>query len=92
MSLLHQCAVYLQHTSKLQAKLGVLMLLSNWIAHCPPAVRIFLNVPGAMAFLTAQTSASEYDNNEELLQVIYCLFTYLFSNKQIPTVATRYNS
>lgn len=68
-SLLHQCAVFLQHTSKLQAKLGILMLLANWMAHCPQAVKIFLNVPGAMAFLTAQTSASEYDNNEELLQV-----------------------
>ncbi|KAJ8909576.1 hypothetical protein NQ315_012831 [Exocentrus adspersus] len=72
-SLLHQCAVFLQHTSKLQAKLGILMLLSNWMAHCPQAVKIFLNVPGAMAFLTAQTSASEYDNNEELLQGL-CAF------------------
>ncbi|KAJ8960681.1 hypothetical protein NQ314_006039, partial [Rhamnusium bicolor] len=72
-SLLHQCAVFLQHTSKLQAKLGVLMLLANWMAHCPQAVKIFLNVPGAMAFLTAQTSASEYDNNEELLQGL-CAF------------------
>ncbi|XP_018563600.1 general vesicular transport factor p115 [Anoplophora glabripennis] len=72
-SLLHQCAVFLQHTSKLQAKLGILMLLANWMAHCPQAVKIFLNVPGAMAFLTAQTSASEYDNNEELLQSL-CAF------------------
>lgn len=72
-SLLHQCAVFLQHTSKLQAKLGILMLLANWMAHCPPAVKVFLNVPGAMAFLTAQTSASEFDNNEELLQGI-CAF------------------
>lgn len=72
-SLLHQCAIYLQHTSKLQAKLGVLMLLAMWMSHCPQAVKIFLNVPGAMAFLTAQTSASEYDNNEELLQGL-CAF------------------
>nr|CAI5832485.1 unnamed protein product [Callosobruchus analis] len=72
-SLLHQCAIFLQHTSKLQAKIGILMLLANWMAHCPPAVKVFLNVPGAMAFLTAQTSASEYDNNEELLQGL-CAF------------------
>ncbi|CAH2012278.1 unnamed protein product [Acanthoscelides obtectus] len=72
-SLLHQCAIFLQHTSKLQAKIGVLMLLANWMAHCPPAVKVFLNVPGAMAFLTAQTSASEYDSNEELLQGL-CAF------------------
>ncbi|KAK9708813.1 Uso1 / p115 like vesicle tethering protein, head region [Popillia japonica] len=31
------------------------------------------NVPEAMAFLTAQTSANEYDNNEELLQGL-CAF------------------
>ncbi|CAG9773827.1 unnamed protein product [Ceutorhynchus assimilis] len=67
-TLLSQCGVFLQHTSKLQAKLGILMLISMWMAHCPPAVKIFLNVPGAMAFLTAQTSASEFDNNAELLQ------------------------
>ncbi|CAH0564036.1 unnamed protein product [Brassicogethes aeneus] len=72
-SLLHQCAVYLQHTSKLQSKIGMLMLLAMWMSHCPPAVKIFLTVPGAMAFLTAQTSASEYDNNEELLQGL-CAF------------------
>lgn len=67
-SLLHQCAVYLQQACKLQAKIGILMLLAMWMAHCPPAVQIFLGVPGAMAFLTAQTSASEFDSNEELLQ------------------------
>lgn len=44
-----------------------------WLSHCPPAVQVFLNVPGAMAFLTAQTSANEYDNNEELLQGL-CAF------------------
>ncbi|XP_050512744.1 general vesicular transport factor p115 [Diabrotica virgifera virgifera] len=72
-SLLHQCAVYLQHTSKLQAKLGVLMLLAQWMSHSSEAVKIFLNVPGSMAYLTAQTSASEFDNNEELLQGL-CAF------------------
>lgn len=72
-SLLHQCALYLQQTNKLQAKIGLLMLLAMWMSHCPPAVQIFLNVPSAMAFLTAQTSASEYDNNEELLQGL-CAF------------------
>ncbi|RZC38268.1 Uso1 p115 head domain containing protein [Asbolus verrucosus] len=72
-SLLHQCSVYLQHTTKLQAKIGILMLLAMWMSHCSQAVQIFLNVPGAMAFLTAQTSASEYDNNEEILQGL-CAF------------------
>lgn len=49
------------------------MLLAMWMSHCTPAVREFLKVPGAMTFLTAQTSANEYDNNEELLQGL-CAF------------------
>ncbi|KAK4874155.1 hypothetical protein RN001_013515 [Aquatica leii] len=72
-SLLHQCATFMQQTNKLQSKIGLLMLLATWMSHCTQAVAIFLNVPGAMAFLTAQTSATEYDNNEELLQGL-CAF------------------
>lgn len=72
-TLLHQCAAFLQQTSKLQAKIGTLMLLAMWMSHCQAAVQIFLGVPGAMAFLTAQTSASEFDNNEEILQGL-CAF------------------
>ncbi|XP_045475896.1 general vesicular transport factor p115 [Harmonia axyridis] len=71
--LLHQSIMYLQQSNKLQSKIGILMLLAMWLAQCQQAVQIFLNVSGAMAFLTAQTSASEYDNNEELLQGI-CAF------------------
>ncbi|KAF5291451.1 hypothetical protein FQR65_LT01762 [Abscondita terminalis] len=72
-SLLHQCATFLQQTNKLQSKIGLLMLLCTWMSHCTQAVTVFLNVPGAMAFLTAQTSATEYDNNEEVLQGL-CAF------------------
>ena len=72
-TLLHQCATFVQQTAKLQAKIGILMFIAMWLSHCPPAVGAFLNVPGAMAFLTAQTSANEYDNNEEILQGICAL-------------------
>nr|XP_023018597.1 general vesicular transport factor p115 [Leptinotarsa decemlineata] len=72
-SLLHQCGVFLQHTSNLQAKIGILMLIANWMAYSPQAVKVLLNVSGAMAYLTAQASASEYDNNEEILQGL-CAF------------------
>lgn len=86
-SLLHQCATFLQQTTKLQSKIGLLMLLATWMAHCPPAVSIFLNVPGAMAFLTAQSSATEYDNNEELLQGL-CAFLMgicvVFNDNTVP--------
>ncbi|XP_066249415.1 general vesicular transport factor p115 [Euwallacea similis] len=86
-TLLSQCGVYLQQTSKLQAKLGVLTLLSMWMAHCPAAITVFLTVPGAMAFLTAQTSATEFDNNAELLQGL-CAFIMglcvLFNDNSVP--------
>ncbi|KAK9885410.1 hypothetical protein WA026_010906 [Henosepilachna vigintioctopunctata] len=72
-SLLQQNVTYLQQSNRLQSKIGILMLLSMWLAQCQQAVQIFLNISGAMAFLTAQTSASEYDNNEELIQGI-CAF------------------
>lgn len=45
-SLLQSCALYLQQTNKLQAKIGLLMLLAMWMAHCPQAVQAFLNVQG----------------------------------------------
>lgn len=72
-TLLHQTVGFLQTTSKLQAKLGVLMLLAVWMSHCTAAVQLFIGVPGSIAFLTAQTSADDYDNNEELLQGVCAL-------------------
>lgn len=72
-SLIHQMVTFLQQTTKFQSKLGILMLLSMWMSHCPQAVQQFLNVPGSVAFLTAQTSADDYDDNEELLQGL-CAF------------------
>ncbi|XP_044737820.1 general vesicular transport factor p115 [Chrysoperla carnea] len=72
-SLLHQCATMLQEGNKLKAKVGILILLATWMANCPVAVKTFLNVPGSMAFLTAQTSANEHDVNEDLLQGL-CAF------------------
>lgn len=71
--LLHQITSLLQDTLKLQAKIGILVLLATWMAQCPAAVKVFLNVPGSMAFLIAQTSANEHDDNEELLQGL-CAF------------------
>ncbi|KAL3272783.1 hypothetical protein HHI36_014243 [Cryptolaemus montrouzieri] len=71
--LLHQSMMHLQQGNRLQSKIGILMLLAMWLAQCQQAVQVFLNIPGAMAFLTAQTSASECDNNEELLQGICAL-------------------
>lgn len=38
---------------KLQTRLGVLTLLSTWLADCPSSVAQFLKLPNAIAFLTA---------------------------------------
>lgn len=39
---------------KVQTRLGILTLLSTWLANCPNAVAEFLKLPNAVAFLTAQ--------------------------------------
>ncbi|XP_067635577.1 general vesicular transport factor p115 [Eurosta solidaginis] len=73
-TLLEQCTSLLQQDSyKLQSKVGLLMLLSMWLAHCPSAVSSFLDTNGTMAYLTAQISANEHDENEYLVQGL-CAF------------------
>lgn len=73
-TLLEQCTNLLQQDSyKLQSKVGLLMFLSMWLAHCPNAVKTFLSTSGTMAYLTAQISANEHDENEYLIQGL-CAF------------------
>ncbi|XP_045500485.1 general vesicular transport factor p115 [Colias croceus] len=67
-SLLHQCTVLLQQTTKLQSKVALLMLLSQWMSYCPGAVSAFLQVPGGVGYLVNQTCSNEHDDNEYLLQ------------------------
>lgn len=73
-TLLEQCTNLLQQESyKLQSKVGLLMLLSMWLAHCPTAVKTLLQTQGTMAYLTAQISGNEHDENEYLVQGL-CAF------------------
>lgn len=72
-TLMQQCTNFLQQGNKLQSKIGLLMLLATWMAHCPAAIKMFINVPGGMAYLIAQTSANEHDENEEVVQGL-CAF------------------
>nr|CAD7591691.1 unnamed protein product [Timema genevievae] len=67
-SLLHQCSMLLQQCSKLHSKLGLLILLSTWLSHCPLAVKQFVSVPTSVTYLTAQAGSNEHDDNEELVQ------------------------
>lgn len=73
-SLLQQCTTLLQQSNyKLQSKLGILMLLSTWLYECPSAVKTFLNTPNTIAYMIAQISANEHDDNEYLVQSL-CAF------------------
>lgn len=73
-SLLQQCTTLLQQRNyKLQSKLGILMLLCNWLYDCPMAVKAFLNTPHTIAYLIAQIGANEHDDNEYLVQSL-CAF------------------
>ncbi|KPJ02496.1 General vesicular transport factor p115 [Papilio xuthus] len=67
-SLLHQCTLLLQQTTKLQSKVALLMLLSQWTARCAGAVTGFLRAPSAVAYLVNQTCSNDHDDNEYLLQ------------------------
>ncbi|ALC48620.1 p115 [Drosophila busckii] len=68
-TLLAQCCKLLQQDQqRLQSKLGLLQLLSVWLAHCPGAVKALLETHGTMAYLTAQLCANEHDEREYLLQ------------------------
>ncbi|XP_075238640.1 general vesicular transport factor p115 isoform X2 [Lycorma delicatula] len=72
-SLLHQAMLLLQQHGKVQSKLGLLILLSTWLSHCPLAVKQFLSIPASIPYLTGQAVSTERDDNEELVQGL-CAF------------------
>uniref|UniRef100_A0A1B0D1B3 Vesicle tethering protein Uso1/P115-like head domain-containing protein n=1 Tax=Phlebotomus papatasi TaxID=29031 RepID=A0A1B0D1B3_PHLPP len=73
-SLLQQCTTLLQQGNyRVQSKIGLLMLICTWLSHCQLAVKGFLSSPNSVAFLIAQISANEHDENEYLIQGL-CAF------------------
>uniref|UniRef100_A0A1B6CZB3 Uncharacterized protein n=1 Tax=Clastoptera arizonana TaxID=38151 RepID=A0A1B6CZB3_9HEMI len=72
-TLLHQVTMLLQQSGKVQSRVGMLMLLCTWLAHCPLAIKQFLTLPSSISFLIAQAGSNERDDNEELVQGI-CAF------------------
>lgn len=73
-SLLHQCCVLLQQCRDVHSKVGLLMLLSEWLSHCPVAVKSFLGAKNSVAYLIAQVGgANEHDEAECLVQGL-CAF------------------
>uniref|UniRef100_A0A2R5LEV0 Putative er-golgi vesicle-tethering protein n=1 Tax=Ornithodoros turicata TaxID=34597 RepID=A0A2R5LEV0_9ACAR len=72
-SLMQQCTTILQQGGKLPTRLGLLMLMSTWLANCTLAVMQFLNIPTSVPYLTSQVSLAEGDEHEDLVQGL-CAF------------------
>lgn len=72
-SLMQQCTSILQAGPKVLTRLGILMLLSTWLAHSPMAVQTFLAIPAAIPHLTTHVSANEHDELEIVCQGL-CAF------------------
>ncbi|XP_042868346.1 general vesicular transport factor p115-like isoform X3 [Penaeus japonicus] len=72
-SLMQQCTSILQAGTKIPTRLGILMLLSTWLSHCPVAVQNFLSIPTAVPYLTAHVQANEHDELEMVCQGLCAL-------------------
>ncbi|CAK9810574.1 General vesicular transport factor p115 [Anthophora plagiata] len=67
-TLMQQCVMLLQQGNKTQCKLGLLMLLCRWTAHCSAAVKAFLDIDSSVPYLTALLSSQE--NNDDLQETL----------------------
>ncbi|XP_044303331.1 general vesicular transport factor p115 isoform X2 [Varanus komodoensis] len=71
-SLLQQCTNILSQGSKVQTRVGLLMLLCTWLSNCPIAVTHFLHNPANIPFLTGQI-AENLGEDEQLVQGLCAL-------------------
>uniref|UniRef100_J3SFM4 General vesicular transport factor p115 n=1 Tax=Crotalus adamanteus TaxID=8729 RepID=J3SFM4_CROAD len=71
-SLLQQCTNILSQGSKVQTRVGLLMLLCTWLSSCPIAVTHFLHNPANIPFLTGQI-AENLGEEEQLVQGLCAL-------------------
>ncbi|XP_063773019.1 general vesicular transport factor p115 isoform X4 [Pseudophryne corroboree] len=71
-SLLQQCTNILSQGSKVQSRVGLLMLLCTWLTSCPIAVTHFLHNAANVPFLTAQISEN-LGEEEQLVQGLCAL-------------------
>lgn len=67
-TLMQQCILLLQQENKTQSKLGLVMLLCRWTAHCLPAVKAFLSIDSSVTYLTTLLSSQE--NNDDLQETL----------------------
>ncbi|GLH03306.1 General vesicular transport factor p115 [Gryllus bimaculatus] len=66
--LLQQLSNLLQTANSTHTRLGLLQLLSGWLAHCPSAVAQFLSAQSSISHLMAQVSAPDQDEHAGLVQ------------------------
>uniref|UniRef100_A0A0B8RYS4 General vesicular transport factor p115 n=1 Tax=Philothamnus irregularis TaxID=1899461 RepID=A0A0B8RYS4_9SAUR len=71
-SLLQQCTNILSQGSKMQTRVGLLMLLCTWLSNCPIAVTHFLHNSANIPFLTGQI-AENLGEEEQLVQGLCAL-------------------
>ncbi|XP_013923641.1 PREDICTED: general vesicular transport factor p115 isoform X3 [Thamnophis sirtalis] len=71
-SLLQQCTNILSQGSKVQTRVGLLMLLCTWLSNCPIAVTHFLHNSANIPFLTGQI-AENLGEEEQLVQGLCAL-------------------
>ncbi|XP_075716824.1 general vesicular transport factor p115 isoform X1 [Rhinoderma darwinii] len=71
-SLLQQCTNILAQGSKVQTRVGLLMLLCTWLTNCPIAVTHFLHNADNVPFLTGQISEN-LGEEEQLVQGLCAL-------------------
>ncbi|MEE6461840.1 hypothetical protein FKM82_001425 [Ascaphus truei] len=71
-SLLQQCTNILSQGSKVQTRVGLLMLLCTWLSNCPIAVTHFLHNATNVPFLTGQISEN-LGEEEQLVQGLCAL-------------------
>ncbi|KAI1883621.1 hypothetical protein AGOR_G00233460 [Albula goreensis] len=71
-SLLQQCTNILSQGSKVQTRVGLLILLCTWISSCPIAVAHFLHNQENVSYLTSQISEN-LGEDERLIQGLCAL-------------------
>ncbi|KAK3579520.1 hypothetical protein CHS0354_028349 [Potamilus streckersoni] len=72
-TLLQQCCNILAQGGRFQTRIGLLMLLSTWLADSPIAVSHFLYNTSNVPYMISQVSASDVEENESLVHGL-CAF------------------
>lgn len=73
-TLLQQIVISIQTNDRAQFKIGYLMFLATWFAHCSLAVESFLKINSGIPYFITQTNRLE---NEEIEEIVSGLSTFV---------------